>query len=134
MSKDNVTKTLSNVSNNNPGEFLKAINNVNVYIEKIKLLTDDNSENLRKLLSHNKKGVQYKTDGHWVLYQKWDNKGLAVYVPAPYKKKDGTMGTKLNMMFTSHGLVWIVNSLAKRNMHPNDMSQVPNISIDTKTY
>ena len=65
MSKDNVTKTLSNVSNNNPGEFLKAINNVNVYIEKIKLLTDDNSENLRKLLSHNKKGVQYKTDQNY---------------------------------------------------------------------
>lgn len=82
----------------------------------------------------NTEGVQYKSDGHWVLYSKWDNKGLVIYVPVPYKRRDGSTGTKLNMMFTSHGLVWLVNSLAKRNIVPNDMSQIPDVSVDVKTF
>lgn len=90
------------------------------------------AQSFNKMLKDEK--VQYKSDGHWVLYHDWDNKGLVVYVPVPYTKKDGSTGTKLNMMFTSHGLVWIVNSLAKRNIIPNDMSQIPNITIDMKTF
>ncbi len=65
MSKDNVTKTLSFVSNNNPNSFIEAINNVEKYIEKINILIDNDVVNLRKLLSHNKNGVQYKTDQNY---------------------------------------------------------------------
>ena len=85
-----------------------------------------------KLLQSEK--VQYKTDGHWVLRSDWDNKGLVIYVPKPFTRKDGSTGTKLSMVFTSHGLVWLTKSLAKRNIVPNDMSKIPDVSVDIKTF
>lgn len=62
MSKDNVTKTLNELSNGNPQNFVKALENVEVFIEKILMLIENNSEQLRALFNHSKKGIQYKTD------------------------------------------------------------------------
>ena len=62
MSKDNVTKTLSELSNSNPTEFVKALKNVELFVSKILILIEDNPVKLRELFNHSKKGVQYKTD------------------------------------------------------------------------
>lgn len=62
MSKDNVTKILSEVSNSNPKIFVNALENVEVFVKKILILIEDNPERLRELFNHSKKGIQYKTD------------------------------------------------------------------------
>lgn len=62
MSKDNVTKTLSDLSNSNPKVFVKALENVEVFVDKILMLIENNPEQLRALFNHSKKGIQYKTD------------------------------------------------------------------------
>ncbi len=62
MSKDNVTKTLSDLSNNNPKVFVKALENVEVFVCKILILIENDSERLRALFNHLQKGIQYKTN------------------------------------------------------------------------
>ena len=62
MSKDNVTKTLSELSNSNPQAFVKALENVELFVSKILILIEDSPAKLRDLFNHSKKGVQYKTD------------------------------------------------------------------------
>ncbi len=62
MSKDNVTKTLSELSNNNPKIFVEALENVELFVNKILILIENNFELLRELFNHFKKGIQYKTD------------------------------------------------------------------------
>ena len=62
MSKDNVTKTLSELSNTNPKAFVEALENVELFVNKILILVEDDPEKLRELFNHSKKGVQYKTD------------------------------------------------------------------------
>ena len=41
---------------------MTALENVEVFIEKILMLIENNSEQLRALFNHSKKGIQYKTD------------------------------------------------------------------------
>ena len=62
MNKDNVTKTLSELSNTNPKAFVEALENVELFVNKILILVEDDPEKLRELFNHSKKGVQYKTD------------------------------------------------------------------------
>lgn len=62
MSKDNVTKTLSELSNTNPKAFVEVLENVELFVNKILILVEDDPEKLRELFNHSKKGVQYKTD------------------------------------------------------------------------
>ena len=80
MSKDNVTKTLSELSNTNPEAFLKALKNVELFVNKILILIEDDPEKLRELFNHSKKGVQYKTDQNfyflWALLFKISIKEL----------------------------------------------------------
>ena len=68
MSKDNVTKTLSDISNNNPKVFVEALEHVEVFIEKLLMLTKNNPEQLRALFNHPKKGIQYKTDQNFYFF------------------------------------------------------------------
>lgn len=74
MSKDNVTKTLSELSNTNPKAFVEALENVELFVNKILILIEDDPEKLRELFNHSKKGVQYKTDQNfyflWALHFK----------------------------------------------------------------
>lgn len=71
MSKDNVTRTLSDLSNHNPKIFIKSLENVETFVRKILILIDDNSDQMRALFNHSRKGVQYKTDQNfyflWVM-------------------------------------------------------------------
>lgn len=71
MSKDNVTKTLSELSNNNPYVFLKALSNVEMFVRKILILIDNDSDKLKALFNHLQKGTSYKTDQNfyflWVM-------------------------------------------------------------------
>ncbi len=71
MSKDNVTKTLSELSNNNPYVFLKALSNVEMFVRKILILIDNDSDKLKALFNHLQKGISYKTDQNfyflWVM-------------------------------------------------------------------
>lgn len=62
MSKDNVTKTLSELSNSNPKAFVKSLENVELFVSKILILIENSPAKLRDLFNHSKKGVQYKTD------------------------------------------------------------------------
>lgn len=62
MSKENVTRILTEVSNNNPQKFLESVNSVEAFVSKIYLLIDNDTNNLGKLFAHTKKGTQFKTD------------------------------------------------------------------------
>ncbi len=62
MSKDNVTKTLSELSNKNPENFVKALTDVEIFIQKILLLIGNDYSKIRDLFNHSRKGTQYKTD------------------------------------------------------------------------
>ena len=68
MSKDNVTKTLSDLSNSNPKVFVKTLENVEIIVDKILMLIENNPEQLRALFNHSKKGIQYKTDQNFYFY------------------------------------------------------------------
>lgn len=62
MSKDNVTKTLGELSNSDPKAFVKSLENVELFVSKILILIENSPAKLRDLFNHSKKGVQYKTD------------------------------------------------------------------------
>ena len=62
MSKENVTRILTEVSNNSPQKFLESVNSVETFVSKIYLLIDNDTSNLGKLFAHTKKGTQFKTD------------------------------------------------------------------------
>lgn len=62
MSKENVTRILTEVSNNSPQKFLESVNSVEAFVSKIYLLIDNDTNNLGKLFAHTKKGTQFKTD------------------------------------------------------------------------
>jgi len=62
MSKDNVTKTLENISNGNSQLFIQYVQNITLFVEKIKKLVDENYDNIWELFVHSRKGTQYKTD------------------------------------------------------------------------
>jgi hypothetical protein len=62
MSKDSVTRVLNELSCNNPSPFLLSLNNVEIFCQKILLLTNNNLSLLGNLFAHSKKGMQYKTD------------------------------------------------------------------------
>lgn len=51
MSKDNVTKTLSELSNSNPQAFVKALENVELFVSKILILIEDSPAKLRDLFN-----------------------------------------------------------------------------------
>lgn len=62
MSKENVTRILTEVSNNSPQKFLESVSSVETFVLKIFLLINNNTNNLGKLFAHTKKGTQFKTD------------------------------------------------------------------------
>lgn len=65
MSKDNVTKTLSELSNKNPEDFVKSLENIEVFIKKILVLIENDESKIRELFNHSRKGTQYKTDQNY---------------------------------------------------------------------
>lgn len=58
-------------------------------------------------------GIQYKIDGCWKLYSKYEGKGYTRTFPVPYKKKDGTQGTQNQMEWTERGFVFLKEFLTQ---------------------
>ena len=65
MSKDNVTKTLSELSNKNPEDFVISLGNIEGFVKKILVLIDNDESRIRDLFNHSRKGTQYKTDQNY---------------------------------------------------------------------
>ena len=76
MSKENVTRILTEISNNSPQKFLYSVNSVETFVTKIYLLINNNINNLGKLFSHSQKGNQFKTDQNfyflWMMLYRID--------------------------------------------------------------
>lgn len=62
MSKETVTRTLSDISNKNPGTFMNSVNSVEIFAKKINCLIGEDPAKLKRLFSHSIKGTQFKTD------------------------------------------------------------------------
>lgn len=62
MSKSSMTKQLNDISINDPEEFLKSLDNVNEFSEKLFELTNGENSKLKYLVNHSIKGTSFKTD------------------------------------------------------------------------
>ena len=56
-------------------------------------------------------GVQYKQNGQWLLYARYDGKGYTKSIPRTYTKSDGTTGSQMQTVFTEKGRLFIHNLL-----------------------
>lgn len=71
MSKDQVTKTLGDVSNSDVNGFMQSVENVDIFAKKIVAIVSGDTTKIRDLVSHLRKGTNYKADQNyyflWVL-------------------------------------------------------------------
>ena len=51
--------------------------------------------------------IQYKVDGCWKLYSKYEGLGYTKTIPVPYRMKDGTSGTNNQMEWFEKGFVFL---------------------------
>lgn len=56
-------------------------------------------------------GVQYKQNGQWLLYARYDGKGYTKSIPRTYTKSDGTTGSQMQTVWTEKGRLFIHNLL-----------------------
>lgn len=98
MSKENVTRILTEISNNNPQKFLESVDSVETFVSKIYLLINNDINNLRKLFAHTKKGTQFKTDQNfyflWMMLFNIEYNDIKVNCNE-YLKKISSMFTKI---------------------------------------
>lgn len=52
-------------------------------------------------------GIQYKQNGQWLLYSRYDGKNYTKSIPRTYTKSDGTIGTQMQTVWTSQGREFI---------------------------
>lgn len=52
-------------------------------------------------------GIQYKQNGQWLLFAKYDGKGYTKSVPCTFTHKDGSTGTQMQTVWTSKGREFI---------------------------
>lgn len=52
-------------------------------------------------------GVQYKQNGQWILYAKYDGKGYTKSIPRTYTKTDGTTGSQMQTVWTEKGRMFV---------------------------
>ena len=62
--------------------------------------------------------VIYRQGSHWVLYQKYANKGYGQYEPYPFKDSDGKQNAKNNLKWTQKGRKFIYDLLAEHGIKP----------------
>lgn len=65
--KGNITNKLGEISSNNDPVFGDALNDVNSFIEKLKLLCGEDFENFNKMLGHTRKNTQSRTNQNFYL-------------------------------------------------------------------
>ena len=51
--------------------------------------------------------IQYKVDGCWKLYSKYEGFGYTKTIPVPYRMKDGSNGTNNQMEWFEKGFVFL---------------------------
>ena len=69
MSKDQVTKTLGDVSSTDVEGFLSALDRVDLFARKILAVVGNDTSRIRDLMNHSRKGTNYKTDQNY--YYLW---------------------------------------------------------------
>ena len=62
--------------------------------------------------------VIYRQGSHWVLYQKYADKGYGQYEPYPFKDSDGKQNAKNNLKWTQKGRKFIYDLLAEHGIRP----------------
>ena len=65
-------------------------------------------------------GVQYKQNGQWIFYAKYDGKGYTKSVTRTFTRTDGTTGSQMQTVFTEKGRKFIhelLNSNFKNGYH-----------------
>ena len=62
--------------------------------------------------------IIFKQGKHWVLYQKYADKGYTQYEPYDFKKPNGKHGVHNNLKWTQKGKKFIYDLLAKHDIHP----------------
>lgn len=65
MSKDQVTKTLGDVSNSDVDGFMHSVENVDAFAQKIVAIVSGDTTKIRDLVSHLRKGTNYKADQNY---------------------------------------------------------------------
>lgn len=65
MSKDQVTKTLGDVSNSDVNGFMHSVENVDAFAQKIVAIVSGDTTKIRDLVSHLRKGTNYKADQNY---------------------------------------------------------------------
>ena len=75
-----MTKVLSDVSSHDPSVFLSSIRLTEDFAKKISKLTDNDSQKLRHLFAHSRKGTQFKADQNyyflWILLRNISIEGI----------------------------------------------------------
>ena len=98
MSKENVTRVLTEISNKNPQKFLESVDSVETFVSKIYLLINNDINNLGKLFAHSKKGTQFKTDQNfyflWIMLFNIEFNDLKMNCNE-YSEKISSMFTKI---------------------------------------
>lgn len=65
MSKDQVTKTLGDVSNSDVNGFMNSVENVETFAKKISAIVGNETTKIRDLVNHLRKGTNYKADQNY---------------------------------------------------------------------
>lgn len=63
-------------------------------------------------------GIQFKQNGQWLLYSKYQNKGLTVTRTHPIKHTDGRVDTRRETLWTMKGHKFIYDKLATLGIYP----------------
>lgn len=114
MSKENVTKILTEVSNDNSQKFLESVNSVETFIYKIDSLINSDIKNLGKLFAHNNKGNQFKTDQNFyflwmILYG--INVEILIQNRELYFDKISALFTKIQFSSDDYNIDMLLNDL-----------------------
>lgn len=52
-------------------------------------------------------GIQYKQNGQWLLYAKYDGKGYTKSIPRTFTRTDGTTGSQMQTVWTERGRLFL---------------------------
>lgn len=72
-------------------------------------------------------GVQFKQDGQWVLYQKYQNKGYTKSETIPIQRFPGVLGSATSTKWTQVGREFLYNFLKANNIVPESEKKTKTI-------
>lgn len=62
--------------------------------------------------------IQYKSNGQWVLYSKYQGEGYAYSHTYSFERKDGRLDTKMGTKWTQKGRIFLYNTLKEHGYLP----------------